>query len=130
MKKLSVEEEVKRGLISAKYQYPAYCTTYKNGVATSKRVVTHNIAATQKLRKLYPELKKEIDRITLESAKKPRKESTNTSKLFPDKDVWRMMNRLGKNRMITVPKLSKTSKQKETKIDLDAMGEEFLKDVG
>ena len=131
MKKLSVEEEVKRGLITAKYQYPAYRTTYdREGNITSNRVVTHNITATQKLRKLYPELKKEIDRITLESAKKPRKESTNTSKLFPDKDVWRMMNRLGKNRMITVPKLSKTSKQKETKIDLDAMGEEFLKDVG
>ena len=125
--KLSVEEE----LIKIKYKYPATCTTYdKEGNITSRRVVTHNEKATKELRRLYPELKKEIDRITLESAKKPRKESTNTSKLFPDKDVWRMMNRLGKNRMITVPKLSKTSKQKETKIDLDAMGEEFLKDVG
>ena len=65
MKKLSVAEDFKRGLITAKYQYPATCTTYKNGVATSKRVVTHNIAATQELRKLYPSLKTEIDRITL-----------------------------------------------------------------
>ena len=65
MKKLSVEEEVKRGLITAKYQYPATCTTYKNGVATSKRVVTRNITATQELIKLHPSLKKEIDRITL-----------------------------------------------------------------
>ena len=64
MKKLSVEEEVKRGLISAKYQYPATCTTYKNGVPTSSRVVTHNIKATEELRKLYPSLKTEIDRIT------------------------------------------------------------------
>ena len=65
MKKLSVEEEVKRGLITAKYQYPATCTTYKNGVPTSSRVVTHNIKATEDLRKLYPSLKTEIDRITL-----------------------------------------------------------------
>ena len=65
MKKLSVEEEVKRGLITAKYQYPATCTTYKNGVPTSSRVVTHNIKATEELRKLYPSLKTEIDRITL-----------------------------------------------------------------
>jgi len=56
MKKLSVEEEVKRGLIIAKYQFPATSTTYKNGVATSKRVVTHNIKATEELRKLYPSL--------------------------------------------------------------------------
>ena len=42
MKKLSVEEEVKRGLIIAKYKYPATCTTYKNGIPTSSRVVTHN----------------------------------------------------------------------------------------
>ena len=65
MKKLSVEEEVKRGLITAKYQYPATCTTYKNGIPTSSRVVTHNIEATEELRKLYPSLKTEIDRITL-----------------------------------------------------------------
>ena len=63
--KLSVEEEVKRGLITAKYQYPAHCTTYKNGVPTSSRVVTHNIKATEDLRKLHPSLKTEIDRITL-----------------------------------------------------------------
>ena len=65
MKKLSVEEEVKRGLIEAKYQYPATCTTYKNGIPTSSRVVTHNIEATEELRKLYPSLKTDIDRITL-----------------------------------------------------------------
>ena len=63
--KLTVEEEVKRKLISCKYQYPATCTTYKNGVPTSSRVVTHNIKATEDLRKLYPSLKTEIDRITL-----------------------------------------------------------------
>ena len=97
MKKLSVEEEVKRKLISCKYQYPAYCTTFnKLGEVVATRTVTHNVAKTKELRKLYPELKKEIDRITLESDKKPRKESTNTSKMFPDKNVWRMMNRLGK----------------------------------
>ena len=55
--KLSVEEEVKRGLITAKYQYPAYCTTYdKEGNATSYRVVTHNIKDTIELQKLYPQL--------------------------------------------------------------------------
>ncbi len=65
MKKLSVEEEVKHGLIEAKYQYPAYCTTYdKEGNATSYRVVTHNITATQELIKLHPSLKKKINRIT------------------------------------------------------------------
>jgi len=62
MKKLSVEQE----LIKAKYQYPAYCTTYdKEGNATSYRVVTHSIKATEDLRKLYPSLKNEINRITL-----------------------------------------------------------------
>ena len=64
MKKLSVDEEVKHGLIEAKYQYPATCTTYKNGIPTSSRVVTHSIRATEDLRKLYPSLKTEIDRIT------------------------------------------------------------------
>ena len=60
MKKLSVEQE----LIEAKYQYPATCTTYdKEGNVI--RVVTHNIKATEELRKLYPSLKTEIDRITL-----------------------------------------------------------------
>ena len=91
--KLSVKEEVKHGLIEAKYRYPATIYDKEGNVI---RVVTHNERATKDLRKLYPELKKEIDRITLESAKKPRKESTNTSKLFPDKNVWRMMNKLGK----------------------------------
>ena len=57
MKKLSVEEEVKRGLITAKYQYPATCKTFdKDGKVTSVRVVTHNIKATEELRKLYPRL--------------------------------------------------------------------------
>ena len=64
MKKLSVEEEVKRGLITAKYQFPCTVTSYKNGTPNSKRVVTHNIAATQELIKLHPSLKKEINRIT------------------------------------------------------------------
>lgn len=63
--KLSVEEEVKRGLIIAKYKYPATCTTYdKEGNVTSYRVITHNVGATKELRKLYPSLKAEIDRIT------------------------------------------------------------------
>ena len=61
MKKLSLQQQ----LISSKYKYPAYCTTYdKEGNATSYRVVTHNIKATEELRKLYPSLKTEIDRIT------------------------------------------------------------------
>lgn len=95
MKKLSVEEEVKHGLIEAKYQYPAYCATFdKEGNITSNKIITHNVGATKELRKLYPELKKEIDRMVL--TKKPRKESTNTSKLYPDKNVWRIMNKLGK----------------------------------
>ena len=91
MKKLSVGEEVKRSLLEAKYQYP--CTIYDRE-GNVIRVVTHNERSTKELRKLYPELKKEIDRIVL--TKKPRKESTNTSKIFPDKTVWRMMNKLGK----------------------------------
>ena len=91
--KLSVEEEVKRSLLEAKYQYP--CTIYDRE-GNVIRVVTHNEKATKELRRLYPSLKAEIDRIILESDKKPRKESTNTSKLFPDKNVWRMMNKLGK----------------------------------
>ena len=65
MKKLSVEEEVKRGLITAKYQYPAYCTTYdKEGNATSKRVVTHNIKATKELIKLRPAIAQFINTYT------------------------------------------------------------------
>ena len=62
MKKLSLQQQ----LITSKYKYPAYCTTFdKEGNATSYRVVTHNIKATEELRKLYPSLKTEIDRITL-----------------------------------------------------------------
>jgi hypothetical protein len=56
MKKLSVltpEQQV----IEAKYDYPATCKTYdKDGKITSVRVVTHNIKATEELRKLYPRL--------------------------------------------------------------------------
>ena len=59
--KLSVEEVVKHGLIEAKYQYPATCTTYKNGVPTSRRVVTHNIAAASELIKLQPALAQVIN---------------------------------------------------------------------
>jgi len=92
MKKLTVEQE----LIKAKYQYPAYCATFdKEGNITSNRVVTHNEKSTKELRELYPELQREIKRITEESIK-PRRESTNTSKMFPDKNVWRMMFQLGK----------------------------------
>ena len=61
MDKLSVEEEVKHKLIECKYEYPATCTTYKNGTPTSKRVVTHNIAATDELIKLQPALKKVVN---------------------------------------------------------------------
>ena len=62
MKKLSVEEDVKHMLIESKYDYPAYCTTFdKEGNITSKRVVTHNIAATQELQKLRPSLVKYIN---------------------------------------------------------------------
>ena len=62
MKKLSLQQQ----LITSKYKYPAYCTTYdKEGNATSYRVVTHSIKATEELRKLYPSLKNEINRITL-----------------------------------------------------------------
>ena len=63
--KLSVEEEVKRGLITAKYKYPATCTTFnKLGEVVATRIVTHNLKATAELRKLYPSLKNEINRIT------------------------------------------------------------------
>ncbi len=61
MKKLSVEEEVKHGLIECKYEYPATCTTFKNGTPTSRRVVTHNIAAASELIKLQPALKQVIN---------------------------------------------------------------------
>ena len=61
MKKLSLQQQ----LITSKYKYPAYCTTFdKEGNTTSYRVVTHSIKATEELRKLYPSLKTEIDRIT------------------------------------------------------------------
>jgi len=60
MKKLSVdsvEEEIKHGLISCKYEYPTTCTTYdREGNITSRRVVTHNITATEALIKLRPAL--------------------------------------------------------------------------
>ena len=59
--KLSVEEEVKRSLLEAKYQYP--CTIYDRE-GNVIRVVTHNEKATKELRELYPSLKAEIDRIT------------------------------------------------------------------
>ena len=49
MKKLSVEQE----LIKAKYQYP--CTIYDRE-GNVIRVVTHNIAATDELIKLHPQL--------------------------------------------------------------------------
>ena len=64
--KLSVEEEeVKHKLLEAKYQYPATCTTYnKLGEVVATRTVTHSLKATAELRKLYPSLKNEIDRIT------------------------------------------------------------------
>ena len=71
MKKLSVEEEVKRDLILAKYQYPAYCSTYdKEGNITSTRTVTHNVEKTKELRALYPELQVEVGRFRL-SKKEP-----------------------------------------------------------
>ena len=71
MRKLSVEEEVKRDLIHAKYQYPAYCSTYdKEGNITSNRTVTHNEQATKELRSLYPELQIEVGRFRL-SKKEP-----------------------------------------------------------
>ena len=129
MKKLSVEEEVKRGLIEAKYQYPAYCTTYdKGGNVTSERVVTHNERATKDLKQIYPEFKQLLDNLT-EVRIKPRRVSKTTSKTFPDESVWRMMFKLGKNKMVTVPRPSKTLKPVEQKKTLDDMDEEFLNDV-
>ena len=55
--KLSVEQE----LIKIKYPYPCTVTTYKNGTPSSKRVVTHNIAATDELIKLQPALAQVIN---------------------------------------------------------------------
>ena len=61
MKKLSLQQQ----LITSKYKYPAYCTTYdKEGNTTSYRVITHNVGTTKELRRLYPSLKNEINRIT------------------------------------------------------------------
>ena len=56
--KLTVEEEVKRKLISCKYQYPA---TIYDRECNVIRVVTHNIAATDELIKLQPALKQVIN---------------------------------------------------------------------
>ena len=78
--KLSVEEEVKRGLIEAKYQYPA---TIYDRAGNVIRVVTHNILATAELIKLHPSLKKEINRVTIAKPKKPQ-------------TVRQMINMLGK----------------------------------
>ena len=58
MKKLTVEEEVKRKLISCKYQYPATIYDREGNVI---RVVTHNIAATDELIKLQPALAQVIN---------------------------------------------------------------------
>ncbi len=71
MRKLSVEEEVKRDLIEAKYQYPATCKTYnKSGEVIATRTVTHNVEKTKELRRLYPELLVEVGRFRL-SKKEP-----------------------------------------------------------
>ena len=48
-------------LIEAKYQFPATVTTFKNGTPTSKRVITHNIVATDELIKLQPALAQVIN---------------------------------------------------------------------
>ena len=78
--KLSVEE-VKRKLISCKYQYPATIYDREGNVI---RVVTHNIKATLELREMHPSLKHEINRITEEKPKKPQ-------------TVRQMINHLGKS---------------------------------
>ena len=70
MRKLSVEELAKRDLIEAKYQFPCTVTSYKNGVPTSSRVVTHNVEKTKELRRLFPELQLEVGRFRL-SKKEP-----------------------------------------------------------
>ena len=61
MDKLSVSEETKHKLLEAKYQFPCTVITYKNGTPTSKRVVTHNIIATEALIKLRPSLAQVIN---------------------------------------------------------------------
>ena len=55
--KLSVEQE----LIKIKYPYPCTVKTFnKLGEVTATRIVTHNVAATEELQRLYPELKRVI----------------------------------------------------------------------
>ena len=55
--KLSVEQE----LIKIKYPYPCTVKTYnKSGEVTATRIITHNVAATEELQRLYPELKRVI----------------------------------------------------------------------
>ena len=57
MKKLSIDEEIKHGLISCKYEYPATCKTYnKSGEVIATRTITHSIKATRELIKLQPSL--------------------------------------------------------------------------
>ena len=72
-------------LIKAKYQYPTTCKTYdKEGKVTSVRVVTHNIKATEDLRKLYPALAQFINTYTDDDIVKA------------PKTVQQMFNALGK----------------------------------
>ena len=80
MKKLTVEEEVKRGLITAKYQFPATIYDREGNVI---RVVTHSIKATKELQDMHPSLKHEINRVTEAKPKKPQ-------------TVRQMINHLGK----------------------------------
>jgi uncharacterized protein YprB with RNaseH-like and TPR domain len=81
MKKLSLQQQ----LITSKYKYPAYCTTYdKEGNITSKRVVTHNLKDTIELQKLYPRLAAYIN--TYEDDEIVQKPGT----------VKELMNQLGK----------------------------------
>jgi len=71
MRKLTEEEQVKRELIHAKYQYPATCKTYnKSGEVIATRTVTHNVEKTKELQKLFPELQIEVGRFRF-SKKEP-----------------------------------------------------------
>ena len=79
----------------SKYQYPSTVTKFKAGKEISKTVVTENVIGTKELKSLSPDLNKVIDRLG-DKEPKPRRESTNTSKMFPDKNIWRMMFQLGK----------------------------------
>ena len=79
--KLTVEEEVKRKLISCKYQYPATIYDREGNVI---RVVTHNIKATKELIKLHPRLATYIN--TYEYDEMVKKQGT----------VKELMNSLGK----------------------------------